>query len=85
MITIGCDPEFVVLDEKYKLVAAETLPLDTGTDFGRDGGGEAFEIRPHYSNNTLDVVDHIKQIILESKTALPVVWELEWILNLLQQ
>lgn len=79
-ITIGCDPEFVILIPPYNksscILPAEDLGGGRHTPFG--GDGELFEIRPGYSHNTLDIVSRIKDLLEEGNGYMKIGNEARW-------
>ena len=78
MITIGCDPEFVLYDEDGAAIRADDLPLNCSDLFGRDGGGGPFEVRPSPSNNTLIVVENIRNIFSTAVRVMPPLKDYVW-------
>src|SRR6267154_5032104 len=61
--TIGADPEFTCVDQKNRVISAsDTVSEDD--DFGVDGNGMTFEIRPKESTEPLQLVHNIHDIFV---------------------
>ena len=76
MITIGCDPEFAMLNQNGTLVNADRLlpklPPTLRPAIGRDGAnGETWELRPQPSTNPREVVASIRDLLRQLALYLP--------------
>ncbi len=66
-ITVGCDPEFVLVKDDGSAVYADTVFGDKWSDLGSDG--PCAEIRPGPSNNIDEVINNISSLLNnEAKT-----------------
>jgi len=58
---MGADPEFVVKGKNNQIICADSLPLYSDNEFGADGGGVAFELRPRPAYTPEKLVLNIKE------------------------
>ncbi len=79
-ITIGCDPEFVILIPPYSNHSCILPAIEIGggrhSPFG--GDGELFEIRPGYSHNTLDIISSMKDLLEKGNSYIKIGNEAKW-------
>jgi len=77
-ITIGTDPEFIMVDKYGQILDAEDISfIDRNTAFGSDTEG-IFEVRSAYSHNTIHVVDDIRDILQKAYDTLDGVRGYKW-------
>lgn len=86
MITVGCDPEFVMINKDGMAVhpvselRGFSSPCEIGW-FGYDGTGESriFEIRPNYSVDPRVVVENIRQLFGRVLEVIPETRNYRWL------
>lgn len=61
--TLGADPEFCIISTETGGICAEKF--EQRQNFGYDGGGMAFELRPNYSKDPLRLVSNIHQSLIQ--------------------
>ncbi len=77
--TIGADPEFVCTDKYDAIICAEeVVGGDEDSDFGADGNGTTFEIRPEPSKDPIQVVNNIRDIFVRQMLNTPKILTYEW-------
>jgi hypothetical protein len=78
--TIGADPEFCCVANKNRVLRGSCLFTSGGGDeFGADGGGVVFEIRPQPNTEPLKVVSNIHKIFVDGITKFPALIDYEWL------
>ena len=78
--TIGADPEFALLNSRGRVVPAEDwVSEDEGTEFGADGNGTTFEVRPGPSKEPLEVVGNIHDIFVRTSLQEPDLLKFNWV------
>lgn len=78
--TIGADPEFACLTSRNKVITS-TDYVDRGDDveFGSDGNGRTFELRPAPSKNPIQIVNNIHEIFLRQVAERPEFLKFKWV------
>jgi hypothetical protein len=74
--TMGADPEFLVVDKKVVVKGNEILK--EGDDFGVDGNGVLFEIRPEPSTSPLEVTNNVRQAMVRQCIKNPKFLDFDW-------
>lgn len=78
--TIGADPEFCCVDRNGKVVTAtDWVSEDDDVEFGSDGNGVTFEIRPGPSKEPLQVVNNIHDIFTRQVIDKPEFLRFKWL------
>lgn len=77
--TVGADPEMVITDETGNILKADNFVRNRNTDFGSDGNGTTFEVRPGPSKNPLVVVNNIREIFIRQTIEDPRFLNYRWI------
>ena len=67
-ITIGCDPEFFLIDTRTYTISNAANHFVFNSDVGNDG--LLAEFRPKYSDNENDVTNNIKNLIIKARNKL---------------
>lgn len=83
-ITLGCDPEFVVLRDSGEALYGDAVlgysfsdPAKKSAKFGSDG--PCLELRPDPSNNVEGLVNNIRKLLLEDNTNRNKIINYRWI------
>lgn len=77
--TIGADPEFCCLDGRGRMITStHYVGNSEEEDFGSDGNGVTFELRPAPSNNPLEIVHNIHDIFIRKVLQDPQFLKFEW-------
>ena len=77
--TIGADPEFFCLGKNNKIIQAYEWVNDADDgEFGADGCGTTFEIRPAPSKEPLKVVNNIHEIFVRKTIESPDILKFKW-------
>lgn len=76
-ITIGTDPEFIVLDDEGLPISARLVHLTRNEGFG--GDNHLFEVRSGYSHDVLQVVESIRTILKGATLRLKGLGETTWL------
>ena len=85
MITLGCDPEFVMIDQEGNLVCSEPMLIRLSPHFcrriGRDGGGKGYiwELRPRPSTDPREVVEEIRYLFSRIAIHCPETLQYTWL------
>jgi hypothetical protein len=78
--TIGADPEFACLKARGGVVAAnDFINDDEDSEFGCDGNGITFEIRPAPSKDPIEVVNNIHDIFVRQTIKDPQFLKFRWL------
>jgi hypothetical protein len=78
--TIGADPEFGCVDRKGHLVTStDFVSEEEGVEFGSDGNGTTFEIRPGPSKDPIQVVNNIRDIFVRQTIKEPEFLKFKWV------
>ena len=79
--TIGADPEMGCLNSRGEIIFAHNI-IDGGDgneEFGMDGNGDTFEIRPSPSKDPVEVVSNIHDIFVRQTINKPEFLKYKWI------
>lgn len=80
-VTIGADPEFGLLS-RGALVHAENaltgISAGDATELGPDGSGRPVEVRPAPSENPIQVVANIRQVLRRGANKFPDLYRFKW-------
>lgn len=77
--TVGADPEFSCEWSRKVVPASHWVGEDGTLDFGRDGNGITFELRPAPSKNPLQIVNHIRDIFVRQVIKEPEFLKFKWV------
>jgi len=78
--TIGADPEFACLNRKGGVVSAgDYVSEDDDVEFGADGNGITFELRPGPSKDPLKIVNNIHDIFVRQTIDKPEFLKFKWV------
>lgn len=77
--TIGADPEFACEYKRQIITAGHVVNDDDGTEFGQDGNGVTFEVRPAPSRNPLQIVNNIRDIFVRHTIENPDFLKYTWV------
>ena len=78
--TMGADPEFACLNQKGQMITAtDFVSQEEGVEFGSDGNGITFEIRPAPSKDPIQVVNNIRDIFVRQTINEPEFLKFKWI------
>lgn len=78
--TIGADPEFAIVNRNNRVIqAGDYFSDDNGEQFGCDGNGITFEVRPDPSKEPLQVVNNIHDIFVRQVIAEPEFLKFKWL------
>lgn len=78
--TIGADPEFLCVDNRGRTVPSSSALADSNNDeFGCDGNGTTYELRPEPSRNPMKIVNNIRDIFIRQTIEQPKFLGYKWI------
>lgn len=77
--TLGADPEFACELNREIIVAGDVLQDRDTAEFGGDGNGTTFEIRPAPSKNPLQIVNNIRDIFVRHTLDYPEFLKYKWV------
>ena len=78
--TIGADPEFGCLNKRgHVITSTDFVSQEEGIEFGSDGNGATFEIRPEPSKDPIQVVNNIHDIFVRQIIKEPEFIKFKWI------
>ena len=79
--TIGADPEFALLNPRNGRIvsAGNWVSEDEGTEFGVDGNGTTFEVRPAPAKEPLDIVNNLHDIFVRATLEEPELIRFNWV------
>ena len=61
-ITIGCDPEYGIINNGRLITPSSVITNNTG-EFGIDGSGRVAELRPQYADNPIQLTKNIQDLL----------------------
>lgn len=68
-MTLGADPELVISYRNTVVNASNFVGSNSGcAEFGADGNGTTFELRPHYHEEPYGLVQNIRELLLKAVT-----------------
>ncbi len=77
---MGADPEFICVNSKGSIIHSQNVVSTSVTaDFGCDGNGVTFEVRPAPSKNPIEVVHNIRDIFIRQVIEKPSFLKYNWI------
>lgn len=77
--TVGADPEFCCEFRRKVVISGDWVSTDESLDFGSDGNGKTFEIRPAPSKNPLQIVHNIHDIFIRQVIRQPDFLKFKWV------
>lgn len=77
--TIGADPEFTIVDHNDLVISASQYIRENDEEFGADGNGTTFEIRPSPSKNPLQLINNIRDIFVRQSVICPKLIKYKWV------
>src|SRR5438046_992295 len=84
--TLGADPEFACINKKGEVIrAGEVISNAQNQQFGADGNGITFEVRPDPSPDPIKVVTNLRDIFQNQVTEKPSFLKWEWLAGSFQK
>jgi len=79
--TIGADPELAFVDRRsgHIIDSLDWVDEDESLEFGSDGNGVTFELRPSASKNPFQIVNNIHDILIRQVVEKPDFLKFKWV------